>query len=195
MKKLVLALLLIACDTDNTFMTVCEVGGDFYYPQGYATSVLGCEEPVDIIWDHMPLTVRINDGEAWDSSIRDAEGFWERQVDIDLFNVTNSDDPDIDIFLVPGGSTHSGAAWHERREDGSLRAFIELYSLGDSISTYYIIAHEYGHVLGLAHDAWDTSIMNPYLDQGLMIDFEEPGSDTIVIVTGNDKKALRERYR
>lgn len=197
-----LALALPACDScdsgDATFMEVCEVDGRFYYPIGDEVSARGCDAPAPIVWPTLPLRVQVDQELAdYQASIGEAIAFWEREVDLDLFVLAGTGaPPDVVLQIGAVDGAAIAATRHERRPDGSLVAIVELQRPGDVTEAYYVMAHELGHVLSLGHDRIATSIMRPELDVGLINveDPDKPEELPLLIVTSNDRRALRELY-
>lgn len=106
---------------------------------------------------------------------------------------TKTDDHlNFDVFVyhddpVPGalGTTHHCI------EDGELKGYVTVAAEYDPWTTKYVIAHELGHVIGLAHDSYYRSIMNPRTEYHLMGDWT---LENIPVVTGEDEDAIEERY-
>lgn len=196
-------LVLQACDGcdsgDATFMEVCEIDGRFYYPYKNEITARGCDDPAPVVWPTLPLRVEVEPDLATDyqASVDEAIDFWEGEVDLDLFVIAGTGaPPDVTIRIGAVDGEAIAATHHERRDDGSLAAFIDLQRPGDVSEAYYVIAHELGHVLSLAHDPSGVSIMRPELDVGL-INFdgeEDEGGFQPILVTSNDRRALREIY-
>lgn len=77
-----------------------------------------------------------------------------------------------------------GAAYTTFHRDamGRVHAWVTLYALGlNSTMRYRVLMHEFGHVLGLAHDTWNGSIMRPRQDDSMMgvVGFTESDSNLL----------------
>jgi len=144
--------------------------------------------------EQFPLTYYIafdKDHEDYiDSVIKGAE-MWNREIGRELFKRVEQEDSarvqvtwgGISAKDHPGGTTtHTGSP------DGPVGAKVTLNNPSDIHAVYRYAAHEWGHVLGLAHDAFPRSIMYPTQpDVTDKIDF--------VLPSDFDKKLLKEAYR
>jgi len=197
MRIALVALLLTACDPiqEPTFMPVCwEPRGDkqiaHYSPDG---SELPCPTgATTITWPHTPLRIFI----AWEPDYEDLGP--DVQAGIDLWN-RNITDHDIfvpaataqgaDVLLRFGSVGDPGlAATSHKIIEGRLHSTVECRRCVASGQTYLTVAHDLGHVLGLAHDPQRVSIMHRSQQPLSSNAFE------VKFVTSKDKQALKERY-
>ena len=189
----VLVFPLFACDgceriEEPTFMTVCEDldgifhyevnGGDLECPTGATT----------IVWPSTPLPTFIHyDIETIDfeADIDAAFDLWNDVAPLFVETDVLSDA----VVEIEFGSVGDEFAFAKHETiDGQLHGFAVCNECALVGQTYLAIAHELGHVLGLAHDPQTISIMYEELPDPLG---ESPG---VKLVTDKDTKALRERY-
>lgn len=190
-----LALLLVACSSDPTFMKVCPSGDQFIYPVGNATASTACAQPVEITWPTLPLLVSIDLEPDYVASAEEAIDFWNDELDATALELT-AGSSDVEVIHGSAADPGMGAAYHNTT-DGALRATVELRQPGDVHEVYRVISHELGHVLGLAHDQARASIMVGTLDVGLVrdVDFSEDSFDfQLFLVTDADCSAIRKKY-
>jgi hypothetical protein len=125
-----------------------------------------------------------------DSVVKGAE-MWNREIGRELFK--RSDKEEGAVIQVTWGSvepgSHSGGhTTHTGGPGGPTGAKLVLSNPSDVHAVYRYAAHEWGHVLGLAHDDFSKSIM--YSKQP---DVTE--EMTFVLPSDFDKKILKEAYR
>jgi hypothetical protein len=197
MRHALLAMLMVAaaCSNDDpTFMKVCPQNGSFVYPVGDQVDSTACSSPVELIWPGMPLKVVVDpELDSYHASFDEAFAFWERGVGGVLFVRALPGDT-ADVAIVLGSANDPGlAATAHHVVMSRLTAIIEIRKPGDVTEMVYVAAHELGHVVDLAHDPNNTSIMNSTIeDEGLL---DDPGqSFQNLWVTDNDRNALRSRY-
>jgi hypothetical protein len=74
----------------------------------------------------------------------------------------------LDEPFTVGEDRGIAATTFHRDAMGRVHAFVTLYALGlNSTLRFRALYHEFGHVLGLAHDTWHGSIMRPNQDDSL----------------------------
>jgi len=181
--------------SENTFMRVCPVDLDgdpatppiYDYPIGYTEASTVCANPVEITWPMIPISVWTIDT-TLTPYVTDSVDWWNDALDEQFLEITASEG-NATVLWSPGGQ-HVGEAWHQLDADGTLYAWVSIHYVGDAQSIRSVIKHELGHVLGLAHDGWDASIMHGQLDLDLMSS-PEPA---IEMVTDADRTALRAKY-
>lgn len=166
-------------------MLVCWKGGVANYN-------MNCEE---LKWKkaQMPLTYHIDFGKDHkvyiDSVVKGAE-LWNNEIGNVFKRV---DKPEDAIVKVSWGSLSYGkdcSAGHTAHKGYGKpeSVLVVLKEPSDIHAVYRFAAHEFGHVLGLAHDEAPRSIMYPV----------QPGVTkemTFVLPSDFDKKLLRKLYR
>lgn len=192
MKALLAFLLATAC-SEPTLMKVCEVEGVFYYPQDSAAK--NCPNELrEIRWPGMPLKVWAGLGSLNESETY-ARSWWADEMGHEMFvQAMNINEAQI---VVQFGSGRGFASTYHQRVGEVLSAVVELNGLGDVGLVAEALEHEYGHVLGLAHDRILASIMYPFCDSlGLMSESPPTVLDQThsSVLSGADKDALEKLY-
>jgi hypothetical protein len=165
-------------------MKVCWVGGQANY----------AGDCIELKWDkkQFPLTYYIDFGKDHedyiDSVVKGAE-MWNREICTVFRRVMKSEDARIMVTwgaVSTGHSCSAGATSHVGKS-GPTGATIVLREPSDIHAVYRYAAHEFGHVLGLDHDAFSKSIMYP-LQPGVTEEM------TFVLPSDSDRKLLKELY-
>lgn len=157
---------------------------------------VGCNQAVnwnpDPPWAAVPVTVEWSgiSGE-FDSSLVDAMGVWNHAAGCTVL-VRAHDDSSANVSVSAyGGSICGSSARNDldlHRDAGagasrcsSDRAEVKFREMSDLMSVYVRAAHEFGHVLGLAHDR--SAMMR-----------EEPPLDNMIWPSDADGAAVGKRY-
>lgn len=151
-----------------------------------------CTTKVQWPKSQMPLTYFVDLDTApkdYVKSIHAAAKMWNDEIG-PVF--VQDDDDRADVLVVWGSprGNEGGSTTHSLNDDGTLSATVELVEASDLRAIYRFAAHEFGHVLGLAHDQAPRSIMFP-TQPGTTYDKEM----TFVLPSDYDKKLLRKLYR
>lgn len=150
----------------------------------------------EVKWDknQFPLTYYIafdKDHQTYIDSVVKGAGLWNSEIGRELFK--RVDKPENAIIEVTWGSVtpgdHSGGSTtHTGGPQGLTGAKVILSNPSDVHAVYRYAAHEWGHVLGLAHDEAPRSIMYPKQP-------DVTGEMTFVLPSDFDKKLLRDLYQ
>ena len=150
-----------------------------------------CQE---IIWtkDKIPITYYINsDGyhKSYDESIRAGARLWNKEICPLFREVNNADEAMVTVSwgYVDASTAHSGAYTSHEGQNSPERANVVFSEPSDIHAVYRFAAHEFGHVLGLAHDTAPNSIMYP-------IQPNITEEMYFVLPSDHDIKLLREHY-
>jgi hypothetical protein len=141
----------------------------------------------------LPLTYFIDfgkDHQTYVDSVVKGADMWSREIGVPVFKqVDKAEDA---IVVVEWGSVSKGHAGghttHSGGPDGPTGAKVVLSEPSDVHAVYRYAAHEWGHVLGLAHDEAPRSIMYP-VQPGVTKDL------TFVLPSDHDKATLRAALR
>lgn len=165
-------------------MRVCWAGGVSNY-DGDCT---------ELEWEkeQMPLSYYIDFDEnhtVYVESVVNAAEMWNKEIGPVFVRVDKKDNAVVQVSwgAIPPGS-HSGGHTTHYGKTGPVSAKVVLTEPSDTHAVYRYAAHEFGHVLGLAHDEAPRSIMYPV----------QPGMTeemTFVLPSDHDKALLRRLYR
>lgn len=143
--------------------------------------------------DQFPLAYYIAFGKDHqdyiDSVVKGAE-MWSKEVGRELFKrVDKEADAKIEVTWGSVSKDNSGGfTTHTGGPGGPTGAKVVLSNPSDIHAVYRYAAHEWGHVLGLAHDGATRSIMYP-----VQPDMTE--ELTFVLPSDFDKRLLKEAYK
>ncbi len=176
------------------FMGVCwENGAVKAYDDPLKDPHPECKAELKWKKDQLPLTYFIAFGEDHkdyiDSVVKGA-GMWNREIGREVFKRADKEEgATVQVVWgsVPSQGHAGGHTTHTGGPDGPTGAKVVLSNPSDVHAVYRYAAHEWGHVLGLAHDEAPRSIMYPTQpDVTDKIDF--------VLPSDFDKKILKEAY-
>lgn len=144
-------------------------------------------------WDKalVPLTYYIdfdNDHKKYTESVVKAAGMWNTEIGTVFKRVEDRKDA---VVLIDWGSYRGGmdciAGWTSHRGTSTAySAHVQLKEPSTLFNVFQDAAHELGHVLGLAHDTFKSSVMYPY--------HREDDNVHAVLPSDSDKKLLKELY-
>lgn len=140
-------------------MKVCWIGGVADYDASR------CSNPEELTWDRarMPLVVGADD----DSSVRSAIDIVNSQVGCAVLELDTSVGSEADVVvsldatMLAGRDHPGGATSHSQVSEIGMQAYVETMGTANSQQKMRVLVHEFGHVLGLAHDDYERSIMFP----------------------------------
>jgi hypothetical protein len=165
-------------------LKVCWKGGIAHYSPN-------CE---GLKWkkEQMPLPYYIDfkqNHTAYVDSVVTAAEMWNREIG-PVFQRTNHYD-DAKVIVSWGaysGAGHDCAAGYVKHRGyrGPVDAQVVLRNPSDTHAVFRFAAHEFGHVLGLAHD--ESGLMAPTMN-------DTTDELKITVPTDHDKKLLRRLYR
>lgn len=147
-----------------------------------------CSQPQEITWENTPLIVRdISENSQFTEQ---AINFYNSEVGCSLFQLNNETDS-WNVLVsrnvpVTVGVDHFGGATSFRRDTlRRQRAYVDIFSSPHNETIMNrVYQHEFGHVLGLAHDEWNGSIMRR----------AQNGEIESVRLSDYDSMILRNRY-
>jgi len=166
-----------------------------------------CDRPEELVWPQKQIPIAVTattpDGEALgpdsdeSKALAHAVSDFNSQVGFTLLRMERelgSANAVVRLggaFQAGGESPPPGYVTHRRMPGGQLRANVYIRSdvAADSRLLHVVLLHEFGHLVGLAHDDFTLSIMYP-------LSREEWGSGEMSTahVTDRDKANLRHRY-
>jgi hypothetical protein len=183
--------------TEPGFMGVCwnSSGGVEKYHDPVKSPNPECETELKWKKAQFPLTYFIafsKDHKDYIDSVTKGAAMWNREVGREVLKrVEQEGSARIQVTwggIEPDKAHPGGSTTHTGGPDGPTGAKVVLSNPSDVHAVYRYAAHEWGHVLGLAHDEAPRSIMYPVQpDVTDKIDF--------VLPSDFDKKILREAYR
>lgn len=138
----------------------------------YDLSECASSEAQEIRWpdSDIPLSVRATGTTGEIDTLTSAISLINDQVGCQLLELSDpaTSDRSLDVlvsFGVPmtSGQDHPGGSVQFRRDALQRQtAYVDVYASAlNADMLHKVLAHELGHVLGLAHDDWDGSIMRP----------------------------------
>ena len=172
---------------ESGFMKVC------WNADGTANfNDLSCSEPEEIVWERDRLPLVVSASETHSDEIRKAIGEVNSAAGCEVLRFPGVDAPVFDVAVstdvpqIAGGPHLGGGTGFRRSTTHRIRAFVNIYagSLEDPSIGIKVLMHEFGHVLGLAHDDWNGSIMR--LGQRSGLEF--------VRFSDHDQDILHQRY-
>lgn len=166
-------------------MKVCWTGGQAVYA--------GADCTTELKWtkQRLPLKYAINFDAAhkdYVNSVKAGADLWNKEIGTPLFVFTDKV-AEAKIIVEWGSvSGNAGGYTSHKGTTGPESATITLTEATDIHAVYRYAAHEFGHVLGLAHDDFESSIMFP-TQPGMTGDMK------LVLPSDADKKLLQGLYR
>jgi len=153
---------------EATMMGLCwDVTGQAHYPEKWAINA-NCNSPTPLSWKKSPKLVYWYLDDKFDgylSSHEYAMDFINEEIGSEHLIKTNIiEEADVIITHSSMNIGNGSMATSHKKIDDRIVATITVKSPGDIRRWMLEEQHEFGHVLGLAHDR--TGIMNPDLDEG-----------------------------
>lgn len=172
--------------TEPGLMKVCWKGSQAHYDGD-------CQE---LKWskDKLPLPYYIafdKDHKVYTDSVVKGADLWNKEIASVFKRVDKEEDALVHVTwgsVEIGKHCSAGSTSHGGTESGPENAKVVLRNPSDIHAVYRFAAHEFGHVLGLAHDEAPRSIMYP-------IQPDMTNDMTFVLPSDHDKKLLRGLYQ
>lgn len=148
-----------------------------------------CETPEEIVWptNQIPLQVYEPTGSRSVDAAIEAANF---QIGCEVLERSDSPSADVQVFLNEPAQVErdrsGGNTLHFLESSGRMRASIATMLIANGAAQTRVIHHELGHVLGLAHDDFESSAMYPRI-----LDTDDL---TFFRFTDSDSALLHERF-
>jgi predicted Zn-dependent protease len=169
------------------FMEVCWQHGQAVYTN--------CEQTLPLKWSksQLPLTYYIDfdrHHKVYVESVTGAAKSWNQEIGVEVFKrVEKREDAKVVVKWGSVSGNAGGHTSHRGDDSGPKSAEVVLVDASDVRAVYRFAMHELGHVLGLAHDDFESSVMyavapdqtGPYLK--------------FILPSDHDKKLLQETLR
>jgi hypothetical protein len=126
------------------------------------------------------------------SAVHGVASDWNHQLGFAAFDTEVAPAQDADVFVFWGteydaSNQEGGDVSHQIRRN-RLQASVHITDLATNRLTYRVLFHEFGHVLGLAHDPFESSPM-------FTRTMDDSDAMRFMLVTDSDRKLLRRLYR
>jgi|PlaIllAssembly_1097288.scaffolds.fasta_scaffold00050_2 hypothetical protein len=177
----------VSTHQEATLLKVCWSG------TGTASYGATCTE--DLTWPRVQIPIGIEVVATQEGELRDEEmaGVLERvvadtnaQFGFEVFELSTN--PDVEVHAVAYEGNEPERMHHNRDDNGRLMAWINIHAGMDVATLFAVLQHELGHVIGLAHDDFESSVMFPLIPGGeLPTTLRRRFTDT-------DVAAIRARY-
>jgi hypothetical protein len=175
---------MLACTPDPGFLNACWTEN---------RAVYSCSAGQPVVWEKDRLPLRYFIGvdpivNTYKDEIKRAAQLWNREVGRTLFEETNIIG-DANVIVREGSVTEGGglAATYHYGDGTPTLAMVEIRGSACAPEMYVVMAHEFGHVLGLADD--QRGLMGP-----ITVDYCS-GELFWVLPTDSDRALLRRTYR
>lgn len=139
-------------------LRVCWEGGSANYSGQ-------CSGAAALRWERsrMPLTV----ASVEDGSLSAAIDLVNDQIGCEVLRLDTQAGSEADVVvsldsvIEVGRDREGGATHHALNDEVGMQAYVDVMAVGDPHMKMRVLVHEFGHVLGLAHDHYERSIMFP----------------------------------
>jgi hypothetical protein len=161
--------------TEAGLLNVCwSSGGAADYNQA------NCSFSEEVRWDADDFPLTVSDESEESSEIQSAIEVVNSQMGCELLRFVprsqqGMSTPRVQVRLndivTPRIDRVGGLTNHGRISNGEMYASVSTFMLTDSYMVMRTLVHEFGHVLGLAHDDFRSSIMYPEQTSSEQLDF------------------------